>query len=57
MLKPTDAHGETSNVFYFTFGTQDGVAVPSVMPKTYAEYMTLVDGRRHFEAVMGTEPV
>lgn len=54
VLKPTDAHGETSNVFYFTFGTVNGDNVPGVMPKTYAEYMTFVDGKRHFEAVMGT---
>lgn len=54
VLKPTDPHGETSNVFYFTFGTVNGEAVPGVMPKTYAEYMTFVDGKRHFEAVMGT---
>jgi len=52
VLKPTDAHGETSNVFYFTFGTTNGEAVPCVMPKTYAEYMTFVDGKRHFDAVM-----
>jgi len=55
VLKPTDEHGETSNVFYFTFGTVDKQPVPCVMPKTYAEYMTFVDGKRHFEAVMNPD--
>jgi len=53
VLKPTEARGETSNVFYFTFGTLNGESVPRVMPRTYAEFMTFVDGQRHFESVMG----
>lgn len=54
VVKPTENKGETSNIFYFTFGTPQGEAVPVVLPKTYAEYMLFVDGKRHFEAVMGT---
>jgi len=53
VVKPTEEAGETSNVFYFTFGSADGKAVPMVFPKTYAENMSFIDGKRHFESVMG----
>jgi acyl-coenzyme A thioesterase 9 len=38
----------TTNVFYFTFKTLDGAEVPKVIPRSYKEYVTYLDSRRHF---------
>ncbi|ORZ11239.1 acyl-CoA hydrolase [Absidia repens] len=38
---------ETTNVFYFTLScTDDDIKVPRVLPRTYAEIMLWLDGRR-----------
>lgn len=43
----------TTNVFYYTFSDTD--QVPEVIPKTYHEAMWFLDGRRHFNNVMGLD--
>lgn len=48
VVDPKDGSRETTNDFYFVFNTR-GTVVRRVMPKTYAESMLWLDGRRHFE--------
>lgn len=48
VVNPIDETRETTNDFYFTFNTRQN-DVPTVMPKTYAESMLYLDGKRHFE--------
>lgn len=43
----------TSNVFYFTYSSQD--AVPEVVPRSYQETMWYIQGRRTFKNVVGME--
>ncbi|XP_048247172.1 acyl-coenzyme A thioesterase 9, mitochondrial-like [Haliotis rufescens] len=40
---------ETTNDFHFTFDSQDE-NLPRVIPKSYAEFMLYLDGKRHFES-------
>ncbi|XP_048773344.1 acyl-coenzyme A thioesterase 9, mitochondrial-like isoform X2 [Ostrea edulis] len=49
VLDPDDGSRSTSNNFHFTFRCHEPT-IPSVMPKTYAEYMLYLDGKRHFES-------
>ncbi|XP_050394841.1 acyl-coenzyme A thioesterase 9, mitochondrial [Patella vulgata] len=49
VVDPTVGKHETSNDFHFTFDSQlDDLT--QVMPKTYAESMMYLDGKRHFES-------
>ncbi|XP_060582769.1 acyl-coenzyme A thioesterase 9, mitochondrial-like isoform X2 [Ruditapes philippinarum] len=48
VVNPFDESRETTNDFYFVFNTRD-VKVRRVIPKTYAESMLYLDGKRHFE--------
>ncbi len=42
------AKRETTNVFYFIFKTKNQTnTIPNVVPKTYAEAMMYLDGKRH----------
>lgn len=43
----------TTNVFYYTYSTQE--RVHQVIPKTYYEAMWYLDGRRKFNAAMGLD--
>lgn len=43
----------TSNVFYYTYSTQE--KVPQIIPRTYHEAMWYLDGRRKFNSVMGLD--
>jgi len=41
---------ETTNIFYFIFKTQDSTKpLTNVVPKTYAEAMMYLDGKRHLD--------
>ncbi|GFS10267.1 acyl-coenzyme A thioesterase 9, mitochondrial [Elysia marginata] len=49
VLNPQEDTRETTNDFHFTFDT--GLAdLPRVMPKTYAEAMMYLMGKRHYES-------
>jgi acyl-coenzyme A thioesterase 9 len=48
VVDPKTGVHQTTNVFHFTFYNKSDV--PQVVPKSYAEYMIYVDGKRHFEA-------
>ncbi|KAK3086446.1 hypothetical protein FSP39_018538 [Pinctada imbricata] len=49
VVHPTQGVHFTTNDFHFTFDTKL-VNLPSVMPKTYAESMLYLDGKRHLES-------
>ena len=38
---------ETTNDFYFKFSVPDNLNMPQVIPKSYAESMMYIDGKRH----------
>ena len=38
---------EITNTFYVIFKTRDGTDVPDVIPRSYKEYVTYLDSRRH----------
>ena len=38
---------ETTNDFYFKFSVSPDVNLPQVIPKSYAESMMYIDGKRH----------
>ncbi|CAF0935146.1 unnamed protein product [Didymodactylos carnosus] len=40
---------QTTNVFYFVFSTTDHKQLPSVVPKSYAEAIMYIDGKRHID--------
>jgi acyl-coenzyme A thioesterase 9 len=42
---------DLTNTFYFTFKTFDGSEVPSVIPRSYKEYVIYLDSRRHSRQV------
>ncbi|XP_043219163.1 acyl-coenzyme A thioesterase 9, mitochondrial-like isoform X2 [Amphibalanus amphitrite] len=42
---------DLTNVFYFTFTTKE--PVKPILPQTYHEMMMYLDGRRHYQALMG----
>ncbi len=48
--RPTTGTQETTNEFYFLFSAVDQnsqpITVPTVKPRSYAEYMLYLDGRR-----------
>lgn len=41
------ANRETTNDFYFKFTSPSNIDLPRVVPKTYAESMMYIDGKRH----------
>lgn len=49
----TSSVPNTSNVFYYTYSTQE--KVPEIIPRTYHEAMWYLDGRRKFNSVMGLD--
>lgn len=49
VIDPDLGSRSTSNNFHFTFRCHEPT-IPDVMPKTYAEYMLYLDGKRHFES-------
>jgi acyl-coenzyme A thioesterase 9 len=38
---------ETTNDFFFKFSVDNGVKLPQIIPKSYAESMMYIDGKRH----------
>jgi acyl-coenzyme A thioesterase 9 len=46
-IDPTTSRRELSNDFYFKFFAPIPNTLPQVFPKTYAEAMTYIDGKRH----------
>uniref|UniRef100_A0A1B6CSS6 HotDog ACOT-type domain-containing protein n=2 Tax=Clastoptera arizonana TaxID=38151 RepID=A0A1B6CSS6_9HEMI len=48
---PFTGQQATTNMFHFTYESPE--FVPPVMPNTYQDAMSYVDGRRHFQEVMG----
>lgn len=48
VVNPQDDTRETTNDFYFAFNT-GGPDVKTVIPKSYAESMLYLDGKRHFD--------
>ncbi|XP_037088667.1 acyl-coenzyme A thioesterase 9, mitochondrial-like isoform X2 [Pollicipes pollicipes] len=42
---------DLTNVFYFTFSAKEPVKV--ILPQTYHEMMMFLDGRRHYQALIG----
>lgn len=49
VLNPTNDTRATTNDFHFTFDSMKE-DLPSVIPKSYAEFMLFLDGKRHFES-------
>lgn len=49
VVNPEKGTQETTNTFHFTLRTLDNRPVPRVMPKTYAEGMLFLSGKRHYE--------
>ncbi|XP_052219220.1 acyl-coenzyme A thioesterase 9, mitochondrial-like [Dreissena polymorpha] len=50
VVNPKDDSRETTNDLYFLFAAQT-TEVPRVIPKSYAESMLYLDGKRHFDFV------
>ncbi|XP_038658706.1 acyl-coenzyme A thioesterase 9, mitochondrial-like isoform X2 [Scyliorhinus canicula] len=48
MMDPVTQQHSTTNIFHFTFGSEN--EVKQVVPKTYGESMLYLDGKRHFKA-------
>ncbi|XP_064615404.1 acyl-coenzyme A thioesterase 9, mitochondrial-like [Liolophura sinensis] len=48
VVNPADGHHDTTNMFHFTFDSKK-TNVPILMPKSYAEAMMYLEGKRHFE--------
>lgn len=46
-VDPKTNYKETTNVFYFKFSVPPTHTIPQVWPKTYAESMMFIDGKRH----------
>jgi acyl-coenzyme A thioesterase 9 len=46
-VDPQTSEKVTTNDFYFIFSVPPGHALSQVVPKTYAESMMYIDGRRH----------
>jgi acyl-coenzyme A thioesterase 9 len=46
-VDPQTGSKETTNDFYFIFTVPQGHNLPQVQPKSYAESMMYIDGRRH----------
>ncbi|XP_065350566.1 acyl-coenzyme A thioesterase 9, mitochondrial-like [Cloeon dipterum] len=51
VFDPRTGQHNTTNQFHYTYETPD--QVPKLYPKTYDEAMMYLDGRRHFQHVMG----
>lgn len=47
VLNPLTGEFKTTNTFQFTFSTANDF--PTVMPRTYAEYLLYIEGKRHLE--------
>lgn len=47
-VDPKTSHKETTNDFYFKFKVPSNHSIPQVWPKTYAESMMFIDGKRHW---------
>lgn len=43
----------TTNTFYYTYSNTE--KVPEIIPKTYYEAMSYLDGRRKFQQAMGLD--
>lgn len=52
VVNPTTGSHDTTNIFHFTFTTEN-VIIPTVMPKSYADYMQYLDGKRRYEKEIG----
>ncbi|XP_055354073.1 acyl-coenzyme A thioesterase 9, mitochondrial-like [Paramacrobiotus metropolitanus] len=50
VIDPATRKMETTNTFYFTFRASSGAPVRTVLPKSYAEAMLQLTGRRHYAA-------
>ncbi|XP_021346919.1 acyl-coenzyme A thioesterase 9, mitochondrial-like [Mizuhopecten yessoensis] len=48
VVNVVDCTRATTNNFYFTFDTRQDQDVPAVLPRSYAESMLYLDGKRHF---------
>ncbi|XP_035692584.1 acyl-coenzyme A thioesterase 9, mitochondrial-like [Branchiostoma floridae] len=51
VVDPKTGEHETTNIFHFTFSSP--LPFPKVLPKTYAESMLYLSGKRHFESAVG----
>ncbi|XP_054266667.1 acyl-coenzyme A thioesterase 9, mitochondrial-like [Macrosteles quadrilineatus] len=51
VTNPFSGQTTTTNIFHYTYEAPD--LVKPVMPNTYYEAMMYIDGRRHFQEVMG----
>ncbi|XP_022340976.1 acyl-coenzyme A thioesterase 9, mitochondrial-like isoform X2 [Crassostrea virginica] len=49
VIDPDMGSQSTSNNFHFTFRCHEP-KIPEIMPRSYAEYMLYLDGKRHFES-------
>lgn len=52
VVDPATGSHETTNIFHYTF-TTDNVEIPTIIPRSYAEYMLYLDGKRRFEKEAG----
>jgi acyl-coenzyme A thioesterase 9 len=48
--RETNRH-HTTNEFYFKFIAKDKADMPKIIPKTYSDAMTYVQGRRHWQSI------
>ncbi|XP_046988504.1 acyl-coenzyme A thioesterase 9, mitochondrial-like [Schistocerca americana] len=51
VFDPRGGQQNTTNVFHYTYEMPE--EVPQIIPKSYQEAMMYLDGRRHFQHVMG----
>lgn len=54
VVNPATGSHETTNIFHYTFTTEN-VEIPTIMPRSYAEYMLYLDGKRRFEKETGVQ--
>ncbi|XP_051869450.1 acyl-coenzyme A thioesterase 9, mitochondrial-like isoform X2 [Pristis pectinata] len=53
VVDPISQEHNTTNIFYFTFGSENKVM--QVFPKSYGESMLYLDGKRHFKARLNND--
>ncbi|XP_078693239.1 acyl-coenzyme A thioesterase 9, mitochondrial-like [Branchiostoma floridae x Branchiostoma belcheri] len=51
VVDPKTGEHETTNIFHFSFSSPQ--PIPKVLPRTYAESMLYLSGKRHFESAVG----
>ncbi|XP_031555177.1 acyl-coenzyme A thioesterase 9, mitochondrial-like [Actinia tenebrosa] len=53
VIQPTTGERETTNIFYYTFESENNVR--SIAPRTYAEAMRYLNGKRRYEKRQATK--